>query len=277
MDGVSAVMPSLNGLGLLKEHLGRIIEELEGSELVIADDGSTDGTLLEAPPLFPSVRFLRRDDRPRGFSNAVNDAVSASSGDIVILLNNDIIPDPGAFGLLARALREAPPGVWAAVPEVHREGYGDEGLMRFGFRRGLAVTFRTGPGTVYPCGACVAFRRTAWQEMKGLDPRFAPLYWEDADLGARAAARGWTMTRAAGARIVHRHASTSGHSMRARRLRERNRFIFMKVHYSDLASLLRTAAWMPAHLVLAALRGRFEFHLGLADYLIWRVRRARGG
>jgi GT2 family glycosyltransferase len=270
MPGLDAVMPCLDGLALLRRYLGRILAELGNDRLTISDDGSTDGTLLEGPRLFPGVRFLAREGRPRGFCHAVNDGVAASPGaEFVLLLNNDIAPDPGAFRAMLETLSGAPEEVWAVVPEVYREGLGDEGSMRYRFGRGLAYVSPDGPGTIYPSGACAIFRRSAWNELGGLDPRFAPIYWEDADIGARAAARGWRVARAVGARVLHQHAATTGHSLKANRLRERNRFIFMHIHFSNRRRRFQTLMWLPAHLLLAALRGRFEFHLGLVDYLLW--------
>jgi GT2 family glycosyltransferase len=277
MASLSAVIPCLNGLAILRRNLPAILDELRGCEVVVSDDGSIDGTLQEGPQLFPAVRFLSREGRPRGFCHAVNDGFRASVGESVLLLNNDVVPSPGAFAGMLEKLEGSPPEVWAVVPEVLREGLGDEGSMRFRFRRGLAFVSQAGPGTVYPSGACALFRRTAWEELGGLDSSFAPIYWEDADIGARAAARGWRVARAEGSRVLHEHAATTGHSLEAERLRERNRFIFMKIHYSGFHFAIRTASWMPAHLLLAALRGRFEFHLGLFDYLRWEARRAREG
>jgi GT2 family glycosyltransferase len=203
--------------------------------------------------------------------------VAACSGDIVLLLNNDIVPGEGSFEAMVERLRALPREVWAVVPEIHREGFGDEGSMRFVFRHGLAVTRREGAGTLYPSGACTAFRKSAWLELGGLDARYAPIYWEDADIGARAAARGLRIAKAEGARIVHQHAATTGHSLRSRRLRERNRFVFMHIHCASPGLGLQTIAWLPVHLLLAALRGRFEFHLGLADYISLALRHGLEG
>jgi GT2 family glycosyltransferase len=269
----SIVVPSRNGLEILRRCLPSVLAQAEGWEVVVSDDGSTDGTASLGRTEFPGVRFLERTGEP-GFCFAVNEGMASARGEMLLLLNNDVIPSPGALDNLAGVLEAAPPGVFAAVPVIERAGLGDEGGMVFDFRHGLAVTAPAGPGRSYPSGACTLFRRDCWRDLGGLDERYAPIYWEDADLGARAARAGMEMIRAPGSRWVHEHASTMGSGLRVRRLRERNRFIFMHSHFGDTAGTLSTLSWMPFHLVRAALRGRFEFHLGLLDYLMWAGRRA---
>lgn len=269
MSLMSAVIPSRNGLELLRRHLGGMLRELGGVRLVVVDDGSSDGTSAEGPGLFPDVEFIRRDGPP-GFCHAVNLGFSKAGGDLVLLLNNDISPCPGAFDALRSTLDDGGPDAWVAVPEVRRAGFGDEGLMRVSFRHGLARTSAQGRGCPYPCGGCALFRRASWEELGGLDTRFAPVYWEDADLGSRAAARGWRIVRSTGPGVLHHHASTMGTTLSSERLRERNRFVYMSIHHSSMRDRIETMLWLPLHAASAAVHGRREFMLGLIDFLKWR-------
>ncbi len=91
---VSIVIPTRNGLG----HLQRLLPALErlayrDLELVVVDNASTDGTLAYLEGLdarFP-VRLVRNQENA-SFSVANNQGVAASSGELLLLLNNDIEP-----------------------------------------------------------------------------------------------------------------------------------------------------------------------------------------
>jgi O-antigen biosynthesis protein len=269
----SIVIPSRNGLEILKRCLPPLLSQAGGWEVIVSDDGSSDGTSVEGAARFPGVRFLPRTGEP-GFCYAVNEGMASARGDVLLLLNNDVIPEPGALESLAGVLADAPGEVFAAVPHIERAGLGDEGGMVFAFRHGLAVTAPSGPGRIYPSGACTLFRRSGWRELGGLDERYAPIYWEDADLGARAARAGLGIIRAPCSRWVHEHAATMGSRLSVRRLRERNRFVFMQAHFGGAARRLSTLSWLPVHVISAVVRGRFEFPLGLLDFLLLAGRRA---
>lgn len=271
----SVVIPSRNGLELLRRHLPRLATEARGWEVIVVDDGSSDGTCAAGSAEFPGVRFVRREGE-RGFCHAVNLGMSLAAGDALLLLNNDVSPREGALAELAMALESAGDDVYAAVPVITRPGMPDEGGMRTGFRRGLAVTGPGERGVPYPSGACSLFRRCHWEVLGGLSADFAPIYWEDADLGARAARAGLRMTRAPLSLWDHEHAATMGGGLASRRLRERNRFIFMERHCSSPSMRIRSAAWMPLHLLLSLSSGRTEFVLGWLDYLAWRRSRRKG-
>lgn len=268
----TVVIPSRNGLELLRRHLPRLTAEAPGWEVIVVDDASSDGTCEAGPEEFPGVRFERREGPP-GFCHAVNLGMSLAGGDALLLLNNDVSPRKGAVAELAKVLETAGDDVYAAVPVVTRPGMPDEGLMRTGFRRGLAVTGPSEKGVPYPSGACSLFRRSGWEALGGLAVDFAPIYWEDADLGVRAARAGLSLARAPLSLWDHEHAATMGGGPESRRLRERNRFIFMHRHCSSPSMRIRSAAWMPAHILLSLSRGRTEFVLGWLDYLAWRRKR----
>ncbi|NLP04753.1 glycosyltransferase [Candidatus Fermentibacteria bacterium] len=272
----SVVIPSRNGLELLRRHLPRLTGEAPGWEVIVVDDASSDGTCEAGPAEFPGVRFARREGPP-GFCHSVNLGMSLAGGDILLLLNNDVSPRKGAVAELVQALESAPDSVYAAVPVITRPGMQDEGGMRTGFRRGLAVTGPEEHGVPYPSGACSLFRRSHWETLGGLAVEFAPIYWEDADLGVRAACAGLSMTRAPLSIWDHEHAATMGGGPASRRLRERNRFIFMERHCSTPFMRFRSAAWMPLHLLLSLSRGRTEFVTGWLDYLAWRRSRGKVG
>ena len=72
-------------------------------EVVLVDDGSTDGT----PALLRAVEgdlVALRNDAPAGFARACDQGVAASSGDAIVLLHDDAVPCDDWLDALARRL-----------------------------------------------------------------------------------------------------------------------------------------------------------------------------
>lgn len=270
---LSVVIPSRNGLELLRKSLPAVITALpESSEVIVVDDCSTDRTLEALPDEFPEVRLLARTGDP-GFCHAVNLGMGKATGTLLLLLNNDVLPGEDSFRILCDRIETASGKVAAAVPAILRPDGSDESGVRFYLRRGLAVAATDGEGVPYPSGACSLWRRTAWEALGGLDTSYAPIYWEDADIGARAAAEGWTMLLVPDVQVLHDHAATMGHSHQSRALRERNRLIFTHRHFRGPLQRLSRVFWTPLHLLKAALLGNRAFLRGYADYLRFRTTR----
>lgn len=261
---MTVVIPSRNGLGFLRKQLPALLED-DRLEVVVVDDCSTDGSSETVRKEFPNAKVLRRDGKP-GFCYAVNAGMEAASTDFLMLLNNDVTPEPGCFEGMVRWLSNAPPSVAVVVPRITRPDGTDDGAMEWGFRRGLAFT---GPlaGHPYPSGACALWRRDAWFSLGGLSARYAPIYWEDTDLGARMDHRGMQMARYEGSGVMHDHAATMGRNAESEIIRERNRFVFMESWCSTAAMRAMTWAWLPIHLASATLMGRSAFLKGFSRYL----------
>jgi GT2 family glycosyltransferase len=268
------VIPSRNGRDILRDHLPGIIRETAdcSGELIVVDDCSTDGTSHFLRAEFPGVRVVERTGEP-GFCRGVNLGMSIASGEFLLLLNNDTAPERGSFRGLLGALQDSPAETAAAVPSIPRPDGSDDSLFRWVFRRGLAVTGQFTEGQPYPSGACALWRREAWESLGGLDCRYAPIYWEDTDMGVRMHEMGYRMISCPQFTVKHLHASTMGASPKTLALRERNRFIFMDAHCRGKGMVLRRGLWMPFHLLVALIRGNMAFVRGFGAYLEWRRNR----
>lgn len=104
---VSILMPVYNERFLIRECLRRVLaaplpEGLE-RELIIVDDGSTDGTgrlLEEARAASPGVITLLRQEKNRGKGAALKAAIAQATGDILLLQDGDLEYDPGDYAAL---------------------------------------------------------------------------------------------------------------------------------------------------------------------------------
>src|SRR4051794_17420368 len=85
-----------DGRHLLEESLPAVVEAVrfDGGkhQILVVDNGSTDGSLEFVRKQFPDVRVLALD-RNYGFTRGNNRGVEDTDTDIVVLLNNDMIVD----------------------------------------------------------------------------------------------------------------------------------------------------------------------------------------
>jgi GT2 family glycosyltransferase len=235
-----------------------------GTEIIVVDDASREDDIEGlVRSEFPSVRYLRREP-PNGFCYAINAGVEESSADYVMVLNNDVLPEEGAFDTLLESIGSQPDSCFAVVPSIIRPDGMDESAVRYSMRRGLATTGISSRGVPYPSGACSLYRRSAWEMLGGYDTRYAPIYWEDADLGARAVEAGLEMVLEPRARVLHRHAATMGTSLESETTRERNRIIFTRRHFKSFGQRLSHRFWLPLHLLSSLVRGNRAFLAGYA-------------
>ena len=89
---VSFVVVSWNTRDLVIRCLSELLPQarmLEG-EILLVDNGSSDGTADAVALILPEVRVLRNADN-LGFARAVNQAIRVSSGSVVALVNSDIV------------------------------------------------------------------------------------------------------------------------------------------------------------------------------------------
>ncbi len=276
----SIVIPSWNGRAILERNLPSVRAALAaypgGGEAVVVDDGSADSTPDFLASAHPWVRALVRAVNG-GFAAAVNDGVREARHDLVVLLNNDMRVEEGFLAPLA-AMLEAAPGRFAAVPIIlNRTFGGDEAVTACRFRFGLVETVfperraRTaGAGAprevLFACGGAAAIDRRLFLDLGGLDPLYAPFYWEDVDLSWRARKRGLAIVQAPGSVVHHEHGATIGARFEERIVRavyERNRLLFQ---WKNLTSVRLTAShllWLGPRLLRAPF-GRADFLRGFA-------------
>jgi GT2 family glycosyltransferase len=214
--GITVVIPSRNGKHLLETALPGVHRELEGipSEIIIVDNGSSDGTAAS----FPQA-ILEVSAEPLSFARAVNRGIRRGRYSHVCLLNNDMIVEPGFF----RALREAfdrVPDLFCATahiffpPGVRREETGKAVMAHdaptdFPVRCDPPVPGEDGSYVLYGSGGCSLYDAGKLQALGDVPEIYTPAYVEDLDLGYRAWARGWPTVFVREARVEHRHRATS--------------------------------------------------------------------
>ena len=195
-------------------------------ERVVVDNGSGDGSPEKIARSHPDVTIVARETND-GFAAGVNAGFAASSAPLVVVLNPDTQPEPGAIGRLADHLKDAP-GAGLAAPELlnadgtpqpsaYRRlpnlailfvefcvpiGYALAHAPRLDPYRLPAVAYRHGARAAHVYGACMAIRRVAYDAVGPFDEGYF-LYLEETDWQRRLSAADWTVDLVPGARVRH--------------------------------------------------------------------------
>jgi GT2 family glycosyltransferase/glycosyltransferase involved in cell wall biosynthesis len=220
-QAASLVIPNWNGKDLLERFLPSWIAAIQnhpGSEVLIVDNGSDDGSAEWLQANYPEVRLLALP-KNLGFGGGSNAGFREAKNDIVVLLNSDMRVEPNFLApLLAGFTDESVFAVSCQIylsdPAKRREETGlTQGWWQDG---GLRVSHREDPQVdrLFPCfyggGGSCAFDRRKFFELGGFDELLAPFYLEDTDLGFLAWKRGWKVFYQPAGLVWHEHRGTIG-------------------------------------------------------------------
>jgi GT2 family glycosyltransferase len=181
--------------------------------VVIVDNGSNDGSALEAARQHPQARVLELGHNT-GFAHAANRGIEIADGEAIALLNTDVVLDADWIARMEAALArddslaavackmvdlDDPRRIYDAGDVLRRDGVCEQ-RGRFALDDGR----HDRPGEVFAaCAGAALYRRAAVLAVGGFDERFFS-YLEDVDLGLRLRLDGW---RCAYEPAVARHAS----------------------------------------------------------------------
>lgn len=234
---ISVVVPVWNG----REHLARLLATLasqtrRAEEVIVVDNGSTDGAGdLAGAWGARVVRFVEN----RGFAAAVNRGLAESSGELVAILNSDVLLEPRWMELLAQALSNGK--AWFATGLILSED-GDSVDGSWDLVSKAMMPWRAGAG--FPASGAefqgnreielasftaILIRRELWLKVGPLDERFES-YLEDVDFGLRCLAARSGGVYIGGARCRHVGSATLGrwNGASVRRLSRNQLFLLWK-------------------------------------------------
>ncbi len=104
---VSAIIPTFNRLGSLCSAIDSVLaQQYPLHELIVVDDGSTDGTALHLTRHYPMVKLIRQSNH--GVSYARNRAIEQAQGEWLAFLDSDDRWFPDKIGTQIQALADAP-------------------------------------------------------------------------------------------------------------------------------------------------------------------------
>lgn len=170
---LTVVIPVLDGGPLLDRQLDALLASPapDGLEVVVADDGSTDGTqerVLARAGSDPRLRLVPAG-AARGVSAARNRATAAARNPAVAYCDADDVVAPGWAAAMAAALRAAPYVAGRLEHDRLNPGWAADVRGR-PLERSLTKS-RGGTGWEYAFGCNLGVRREVWEAAGGFDER----------------------------------------------------------------------------------------------------------
>lgn len=285
---ISVIIPNYNGENLLKKNIPRVISVLTDFakkrqreiEIIITDDASEDNSIQVSKTLIEKYSDipikLIESNLNSGFSGNVNRGVKEAVGEILLLLNTDVIPKAGFLEPLLKHFENEEVFAVACMDEsIENEKIVLRGRGIGQWKRGFLIHSKGSlekSDTLWVSGGSGAFRRSIWNELKGLNELYNPFYWEDIDLSYRALKSGYKLIFEKKSVVIHEHEKgaikSKFSSSDVKRIAYRNQFIFVWLNATDLMILLLHILWLPVHLISGLFRLDGSFFAGLFKALI---------
>lgn len=263
------VIPNYNGQDLIKKNLPKVLGAVGDAEVIVVDDASTDGS-VEVLGGFRSRIEVLRDEKNLGFSSTVNRGVDQAKGEIVVLLNTDVVPEKDFLKPLLPHFKDSLVfGVGCLDKSIENGKIVLRGRGIGKWQRGFLVHSKgeiDRKDTLWVSGGSSAFRKSIWRKLGGFNEIYNPFYYEDIDLSYRALKSGYKILFEAKSIVVHKHEEGAIKkeylNSYIKTIAYRNQFIFVWENATDLYLQLLHIFFLPYHFLKALVRGDFIFFLG---------------
>lgn len=287
----AVVILNWNGKKLLQEFLPSVIENSKEATVYVADNASTDDSILFVKQTFPQVRIIQNLQNS-GYAKGYNDALIGLEEELFILLNNDVETPSGWLQPLIQCF-ENQPNTAAAQPKIldytqkdffEYAGAAGGFLDKFGFpycRGRIFDRIEKDRGQYddeipifWASGACLAVRRSVFQESGGLDEDYFA-HQEEIDLCWRIKNLGYDIKYIGESQVFHKGGSTlSNASPQKTFLNFRNSlfnlikntpgfktwiYLFIRLMMDGLAGILFLIKLKPKH-TFAILKAHISFY-----------------
>jgi GT2 family glycosyltransferase len=223
MSKMSVAVVNYNTREQLRACLASVLAD-GASDIVVADNGSTDGSLEMLRDEFDGVRVHVDRSNP-GYGGASNAAIGKTRFPYVLLLNSDTVLRPGAIAALCTHLDSHPRVAVVGPRLLNVDGSLQRSLHQFpsplitlldyswvgrlvGLVPGVRALYVASDSherarrVPWVTGAALAIRKTAFEGVGGFDRSFF-MYYEEVDLSYRLLRAGWETHFTPAAEVVH--------------------------------------------------------------------------
>ena len=280
---ISVVIPTYNRLPILEKCLRalesqRLSDALEGFEVVVVDDGSTDGTvdwLLHRQDEFPHVRLVQQEHG--GPAEGRNRGVHHARGDVIVFIDSDLVVTEGFLVCHAQALQQS----WQQRGDrlcftygavVNTADFEDPTRERHKLRDLSWAYFATGN---------VAIDREVLEASGLFDTGFRLYGWEDLELGERLRRMGVVLVRCPEAVGYHWHPALRLDQIpdlvRVERERAKMGLVFYRKHPTRRVRYIIQFTWLHVLLWELLTLGGVLNERSLRPLLAWLIRRGQQG
>ena len=269
---LSIVLVCWNNKKFLEDCLNSLYESgmNYSFDVVVSDNGSTDGSQDMLREKFPQVKIIQNDHN-LGLGKASNQGIEATQGRYVLLLNNDTLVNGASFDLMVDFLNKNPnvgavggkllnpdgsvqschnkfPTLWEEFLIATRLGE----LLWKGFPGD--ITDNQLRSVSWTSSACLMLRRKALDQVGLLDEGYF-IYGDEADLQYRLKKAGWLIYFLPDATTIH-FGGGSMNRWRRRKMVYRGKILFFQKNYGTVKT--------------GILRGLL-FILSVAKLLLWSI------
>lgn len=267
---VSIVIPNYNGEQLLRINLPQIISASDDSEIIIVDDGSKDGSCKLIIQHFPRIKIIQLG-KNYGFATAVNAGVKSSAGDLIMLLNSDVVPRKNYLIPLVKHFNDEKVFAVGCLQYTGKKPQKNstQGRGIGQFKGGFLVH---APGelnkknTLWAFAGAAMYRKSIWETIGGMNEIYDPFYWEDIDISYRALKMGYKVVFESLSIVDHEQGQTIESSYKKNQIRQvvyRNQILFVWLNITDLEYLIEHILYLPYHVIKSLSLLDFSFIYGL--------------
>lgn len=284
---ISVVIPHYKTASLLKRNLPYVFASVkkysQGKvEIIVVDDGSEVDVLRQIKSVIEKIKSQKTEEiqikflhnkHNLGFASTINEGVKNAIGEVLVLLNTDVIPHEDFLEPLVFHFRDRRVfAVGCLDQSIENKKVVLRGRGLYGWKRGLFIHRRgeiDKKDTDWVSGGSGAFRKDIWEKLGGFDSLYNPFYWEDIDISYRALKSGYKILFESKSVVEHRHEEgtirTTFNNSQIKKIAYRNQFIFIWKNITDFDLRLIHWLFLPYHLFRSFLRGDFALVIGFVS------------
>lgn len=215
---ITIVIPNYNGIKYIDDCLKSVFKQTVPADVVVVDNGSTDGSLEVIKEKYPDVRLVELGDNT-GFATAVNVGIKEAKTEYIFLLNNDTVIQEDVSEKLLKAIKRYPKAFSVSSKMLALKGehlIDDTG----DYYCALGWAFTLGKDSASDkhsqkrqvtsaCAGAAIYKKSILEEIGAFDDAHF-CYLEDVDLGIRARIYGYSNYYEPSAIVYHAGSGTSG-------------------------------------------------------------------